>query len=89
MDGQEELAGKPFLSTTKHDTLVAAVNEIQRLERETTTIAGCCTVPKPLGRKRSHASGRPPNKFLQFSKAFRGCFIELLQKTMMIRHPIR
>ena len=67
--------------TTKHDTLVAAVGEIQRLEYEIIQIAGRCTVPKPLGRKRSRIASkkRPPNKFLQFSKAFRGTFLRLLQ----------
>ena len=78
-----ELQGLLSLSakTTKHDTLVAAVEEIQRLELNIIQLAGRCTVPKPLGRKRSRISGkkRPPNKFLQFSKAFRGNFLHLLQ----------
>ena len=39
--------------TTKHDTLVAAVGEIQCLEYEIIQSAGRYTVPKPLGRKRS------------------------------------
>lgn len=78
-----ELQGLLSLSakTTKHETLVAAVAEIQRLELEITRIAGRCTVPKPLGRKRSRSTNkkRPPNKFLQFSKAFRGTFLSLIQ----------
>ena len=79
-----ELQGLLSLSakTTKHDTLVAAVDEIKRLESDIIHLAGRCTVPKPLGRKRSRVSGkkRPPNKFLQFSKAFRSTFLRLLQE---------
>lgn len=78
-----ELQGLLQLSskTTKHDTLVAAVSEIQHLEYEIVKFAGRCSVPKPLGRKRTRTTSkkRPPNKFLQFSKAFRGTFLRLLQ----------